>query len=262
MIRKIVATLAASIASMAVAVVPAMAADTVVVTPGNTHGWYESDVRAGGEINFITDATSPYPDGALQLKTDGDTASKAQYMHDTSVPLADVTNLSYYTKHVGGPAEAAPSYQVAVDLNGSQTGGFTTLVYEPYWNGVVTPGVWQQWDVDQGLLWSSKSYTDLSGCTVTATPGGPPTYTLATLQSMCPDAVVTSFGVNVGTYNLNYNVETDGVTFNDVTYDFEVTNTPESKDACKNNGYKDLTDSDGNSFRNQGQCVSYFASQK
>lgn len=30
------------------------------------------------------------------------------------------------------------------------------------------------------------------------------------------------------------------------------------KDACKKDGYKDLTDANGDSFRNQGQCVSYF----
>jgi hypothetical protein len=29
------------------------------------------------------------------------------------------------------------------------------------------------------------------------------------------------------------------------------------KDACKNGGYKDVTDANGNGFKNQGQCVSY-----
>lgn len=35
-------------------------------------------------------------------------------------------------------------------------------------------------------------------------------------------------------------------------------NLPSSKDDCKNGGYQTLTDADGNTFRNQGQCVSYF----
>lgn len=35
-------------------------------------------------------------------------------------------------------------------------------------------------------------------------------------------------------------------------------NLPTSKDACKNGGYQNLTDASGNTFRNQGQCVSYF----
>jgi hypothetical protein len=29
------------------------------------------------------------------------------------------------------------------------------------------------------------------------------------------------------------------------------------KDACKKGGYANLTDGEGNTFRNQGQCVSY-----
>jgi len=36
---------------------------------------------------------------------------------------------------------------------------------------------------------------------------------------------------------------------------------PTSKDACKKNGYKNLTDANGNPFKNQGQCVSYFNHQ-
>jgi hypothetical protein len=36
-------------------------------------------------------------------------------------------------------------------------------------------------------------------------------------------------------------------------------NTPASKDACKNDGWKTLTDSNGNSFKNQGDCVSFVA---
>lgn len=35
-------------------------------------------------------------------------------------------------------------------------------------------------------------------------------------------------------------------------------NVPTSKEQCKKNGYKNLTDANGQSFKNQGQCVSYF----
>ena len=38
-------------------------------------------------------------------------------------------------------------------------------------------------------------------------------------------------------------------------------NTPKSADACKNGGYKNLLDANGNPFKNQGQCVSYFNHQ-
>lgn len=199
----------------------ASAATTAVVTPTNEQGWSTADTRVGGDVNFVSDPTSPYPTGALQLTTDATNEAKAQYLHEADVALDEVTNLSYYTKQVSGPAVAAPSYQLIVDLNGSSTGGFGTLVYEPYWNGTVVPGTWQQWDVDQGQFWSSKTFTD-GTCSVVNGAGGAPFYTLSQLQASCPDAVVLGFGVNVGTHNPNYDVYTDGVAFNDTTYNFEV----------------------------------------
>jgi hypothetical protein len=172
-----------------------------------------------------------------------------------------VTDLSYSTKQVAASfAQGDASYQLPVCLGGVVDGncvGFTTLVYEPYQNGTVTPGVWQTWDVDAGQFWSSRSYTNGS-CTVTAGGGGAPFYTLAGLQTTCPDAVAVGFGVNIGSNNPSYVIEVDQVTFNNYTYDFQLTNTPTNKDDCKNNGYTTMTDENGNGFKNQGDCVSYF----
>jgi hypothetical protein len=64
-------------------------------------------------------------------------------MHAANVPLGQVTELSYWTKQVSGPAHADASYQLPVCLDGfsssaitpaNPTGcvGFTTLVFEPY----------------------------------------------------------------------------------------------------------------------------------
>ncbi len=202
----------------------ASAAVTTVVTPGNTEGWSTADTRPGGAVNFVLDATSPFPDGALQLSTNASTTAKAQYLHAASTTLAEVTNLSYYTKQVAGPAHADPSYQLLVQLNGTSS-GFTTLVYEPYQQTqAIVPATWQQWDVDAGQFWSSRSYTDPTNatCTVTAGGGGAPFYTLADLKTACPNAKIVGFGVNIGSNNPDYTVLTDGVTFNDTTYDFEV----------------------------------------
>jgi len=234
----------------------AFAATTVVVTPSHTNGWYPADVRPGGEFHYISDPTSPLPSGALQLKTDSTTAAKVQYMHDTTTPLNSVNELGYYTKQVSGPPEAAASYQLAVDLNGAAAGGFTTFVFEPYWNGTVVPANWQQWDVDMGHFLSSRTFSE-GTCSVINGAGGPPFYTLAQIKAMCPNAVVQSFGVNVGTFNPNYNVEVDGVDFNGTIYNFEVMNAPSDKEACKDGGWQNLTRADGTTFRNQGDCVSY-----
>jgi hypothetical protein len=245
--------------AVALTVVPkgtTKAASTVVVTPTNTQGWSTADTRPGGTVSFVADNTSPYPTGALQLTTDATTAAKAQYLHEENSPLASVTELSYWTKQVSGPAVADASYQVLVDLNGAATGGFTTLVYEPYQNGVVTPGVWQQWDVDAGQFWSSRTFTE-GTCAVVAGAGGAPFYSLALLQSTCPDAVVVGYGVNIGTFNPSYVVETDGFNFNGTVYDFEQFLVATTKDQCKDGGYVNVTDAEGNAFKNQGQCVSY-----
>lgn len=239
----------------------AASAATVVVTPENQQGWSTADTRPGGSVTFVADASAPGA-GALQLTTDATTTAKAQYMHAASTPLSLVTDLSYDTKQNVGPAHAEPAYQLLVCLNGVSgtacaDGSFTTLVYEPYQNGVVIPGAWQTWDVDAGQFWSSRSYAESGGCGVTAGGGGAPFYTLAGLQADCPGAVVVGFGVNIGSNNPSYNVETDLVQFNTTTYDFEPYVEATAKDQCKDGGWKDVKRANGSSFKNQGDCVQY-----
>lgn len=237
------------------------AGSTIIVTPTDTQGWSTADTRPGGAVNFIVDATSPAPIGALQLTTDATTTAKAQYLHAANTPLANVTDLSYYTKQVSAPFPGAdPSYQVIAFLNG--TTGFTTLVFEPYQNpgnngnAVVLNNVWQKWDVDAGLFWSTRTVVCSNG-TIVGTPGGPASYTLANIKTACPGAVVIGFGVNIGTNNPLYNVETDLFNFNGTTYDFEPFRVARTKDDCKNGGYLTVKRADGSSFKNQGQCIKY-----
>ena len=219
----------------------ATADTTVVVRPTNTQGWSTADTRTGGAVNYVTDATPPGGGtGALQLTTDATTAAKAQYLHATNTPLANVTDLSYYTKQVSGPPHADPSYQLLVCLNGiggtptptdpCGGAGFTTLVFEPYQNNgtappspLIVPNTWQQWDVDAGRFWSSRTYSNGVNCSVINGAGGAPFYSLAGLKAACPSAVAVGFGVNIGTFNPGYNVYADLVRFNDTVYNFEAT---------------------------------------
>ena len=242
------------------------AATTVVVTPANPQGWDRADTRTGGNVNFVADSTGQVGNGALQLTTDATNDAKAQYVHGAETALADINELSYYTKQNSASfPEGAPSYQLAVCLggfDGTTCTGFTTLVFEPYQNGAVVPGTWQSWDVAAGQLWSSRSFTDSGACTVVSGAGGAPFYTLAELQAACPNAVVAGFGVNVGTFNPSYDVETDLVDFNGTIYDFELNNVATSKDDCKNGGYHNVTRADGSAFNNQGDCIQYFNTGK
>lgn len=247
--------------------VTAFANEMVVVTPTHRNGWTEAppiaDNRPVSSVEFVADSNTPLGSGALELTASTPTG-KAQLMtaNHAGTQLDDVTQLSYWTKRISGPNIAAPSYQLQLCLGGVVNGGcvgFTTMVYEPYQNGTVHPTDWQFWNVDSGQFWSSRTYTD-GQCTVMAGFGGAPFYTLQQLQQMCPNAVVGNVGVNVGSNNSGFFVRTDGFNFNGTVYNFELTNVPTNKDACKKDGYKNMTDANGNPFKNQGQCVSYVAS--
>jgi hypothetical protein len=235
-------------------------AATVVVTQ-NSAGWAPMDTRPGGAQRFTEEYGAPagLGSGSLELTTDATTAAKADYFtfaHAGTI-LADVNDLSYWTFQAADvqPPHAAVSYQLQIDTNGAATGGFTTLVYEPYQNGVVTNSVWQQWDVDAGLFWSTRTVAE---CGLVSGAGGPAIYSLAAIKALCPNAVVLGLGVNIGTFNPGYTVATDGVQFNDTTYDFELGRTPSSKDECKDGGWESFNDP---AFTNQGDCVSYVNEQ-
>jgi hypothetical protein len=111
-------------------------------------------------------------------------------------------------------------------------------------------------------MWSSRTYTGAGNCAVTAGAGGAPFYTLAGIKAACPNATAIAFGVNVGTNNPSYNVETDLVNFNGTAYNFEITNVPTNKNQCKNGGYANYTDANGNAFANQGKCVAFLTNGK
>ena len=227
--------------------------ETLVVTATNTRGWATADTRPGGAVAFVLDSSAPGGTGALRLTTDNTTTAKAQYLHETSTLLADVTDLSYHAKQNGaGFSGGAPSYQLLVNLCGP-TPSFTTFVFEPYQNGTVAPGAWQSWDVDAGQMWSSRNVT-CGASSVIAGGGGAPFYTLAGLQASFPQAEVIGFGVNVGSNNPSYNVDADLVQFNETIYDFEVFSAPTDPEDCKKGGWSTFNPPAG-PYKNQGQCV-------
>jgi hypothetical protein len=242
----------------------ASAQNYVVVTPTNTQGWTTADTTAGGTVQFVADPSAPRGGGALRLTTDATTTAKAQYLHPTSTPLADVTDLSYYTKQVAASfPQGDASFQLVMCLEGATDttcNGFTTLVFEPYENtdqGPVITGVWQQWDVDAGQFWSTRTYDGAGSCDVTAGAGGAPFYTLEGLTAACPDAVVVGFGVNVGSNNPSYDINVDLVRFNDTIYDFQLYAVPQTAADCKGLRWRSAQTETGEMFPNQGQCVSY-----
>ncbi len=217
----------------------AFAAGVVTVTQNHLRGW-TVDSRAGGSGQFVTDASAP-GGSALQLVTPNDNASAIEYDHSIGTALNDVTNVSYMTKTIEGPVYASASLALYVK---DAAGATHYYVYEPYWqNGPteIAHDVWQTWDVMAGTFWSSDA------------PGGPPAHSWASILADNPGGTLDSIGVFMGTYNPGWTVNVDSVTVNDTTWDFQKSSF--AKEDCKKDGWKNLQDSSGRPFRNQGACM-------
>ena len=181
-------------------------------------GWTHGSTQSGGSRDYVADSAAPLGKGALKLTTTETTASKSQLSKSVAnVRLDSIGDLKYYTKYIAGAPTAAVAYQLTIkNLTGSPFGS-TNLVYEPYWNGTVdTSGAWQEWSVSEGKFWSSSTVGGL-----TNGAGGPPLYTLQQVLALNPNATVSALLLNIGTYNVNYNVLADAVQFNGMVYDFE-----------------------------------------
>jgi Right handed beta helix region len=223
MVSRAVWPLLAAVTALGLA--SAASATTKTVVTAATPSWTQDDTRPGGSVQWTTAFHAPagLGSGSLELATDDTTAAKAGlYTHAMSgTPLSGVTSLSYWTyQGTASSPSGDASYQLQVDVG---DGTFTTLVYEPYWNGAPTPATWQPWDVGGvgAMFWSSHTTPDLGHGNLVAGAVGPPLYTLAQVRAMYPDATVLGIGVNVGTFNPSYDIGVDGVGFNDTTYNFE-----------------------------------------
>lgn len=193
-----------------------------VVRPSAQLDWVSS-TTTGGTVGFVADGTAPSGAGALHLTTINDNDSRTQYSRSVNTALSQLFQASYWSKTVSGPPYAGPSYALGVYLDGTPL-TFTNFVFEPYWNngGTVPQGVWQNWDVlSSSSLWSSRTVNAGGSCVTTAGSGGPPFYSLAAIKAACPNALVVSHTVYMGSYNPNFDTYVDLVNFNGTVYDME-----------------------------------------
>ncbi len=199
---------------------------TLLVRPSAQLDWVAS-TATGGTVGFVADGTAPSGTGALNLTTANDNNSRAQYARSVNQPLSGVYQLSYWSKTNSGIPEAGASYAIGVYLDGTPS-TFTNFVFEPYWsNGTadpapIVPGTWQKWEVySNPNLWSSRTVNAGGSCVTTAGAGGPPFYNLAAIKAACPNALVISHAVYMGTFNPAWNTNVDLVNFTGTTWDFE-----------------------------------------
>jgi hypothetical protein len=197
--------------------------------------------------------------GSLQLNTPtgADKVFLFNYDH-IGTPLADIDAVGYSTYRVSGDApNQVPAINIEVDYNGTAPGGFTTLVFEPVYNtdqGSIVDGTWQTWDsFNEGnaVWWSTKNIPGVCAfnCFIK----------WSDIVAANPDATILGgFGVNQGSGNPGLDASVDALTFgasgDSVTYDFEPSLQPTSKDDCKHGGWQTFNNP---VFSNQGECVSW-----
>jgi hypothetical protein len=197
-----------------------------------------SDTRATG--HYEVQGTG------LHISTQGSTSTDkvAEYV-DASAPLADVGEPSLSYSPTAGTIP--PGYQLVVDFDGNGTAD-GILVGEPTFYG-------NKWWLSNGsaaFVKAGAPHSDTGGT-------GSQWYgTLDEWRTSFGSAVVKAFGFSLGS-----GVYGDGVihsiTFNGTTYTFAASVHLTSKDQCKKDGWQTST---APVFKNQGDCVSYFASGK
>ena len=276
--RTRLAVLAAAVAGLVGIAGPALAATSSTVTVNETslgNGWnlYAYNSASGAFVNGP--ATAPVGAGSFEFNIPDKGKVTLSTKTVAGQLLSAVDAVSYSTYRVGTstmPSNVAPSLNMEI-CTGGLVGttcpvGYTTLVWEPVYaygtdansNNPIVDGTWQTWDA---LGHTSTSYT--GGWWSTRAILGAPSnsyVSLATIQAANPNAVILSFGVNVGhgpagTFNGNADALTLGLNTNTTVYNFEHAITLVGKDECKDGGWMTSTST---TFKNQGDCVSFFAS--
>lgn len=235
-------------------------------TPPTSHWVLYTRTPASGAAFVVGPGTAPATSGSLRLSTPSAT-DKVTLFHYFFVAtrLTDLTTLGYSTyrdpSSSAAPAQL-PSINLEVDANGSAAGGFTTLVFEPVYNGdqgAVTSGAWQTWDAINGgnaIWWSTQP---INGACATSCY-----VTWNQILMLNPDAsIIGGVGVNQGSGNAGLTASVDALTVGATwscifTFDFEPPPfVPVTASGCRDGGWQTLRRADGTSFRNQGDCVQY-----
>jgi hypothetical protein len=248
--------------------------DTVVVTNDDvarqtedtppTKNWvlYTRVATPGTGTFVVGPGQPPLGVGSLQLQTVSGSDKVFLFNFDhIGTRLADINKMGYATYRAAGSADQLPSINIQVDYNGPDVaGGFTTLVFEPVYNLSQQPVInntWQTWDAyngGQAIWWSTRAIPGVCArdCFVTWD---------AIVASNPNATILGGYGINQGSGNPGLNANVDALSIGSgsdcVTYNFDPYRVATTKDDCKNGGYNNVKDAQGNSFKNQGQCIQY-----
>lgn len=255
--------------------VPSAAATSTTVRVDETslgHGWTVFADKGGSAAFVNGPATTPAGVGSFQFTVPDGAKANLITTIVAGQPLSGVDAVKYSTYRSSTstmPTNVAPALNMEICSQGTTpTGcaGCTTLVWEPVYaygtqansNNPVVNDTWQTWNAldpaSAGGWWSTRAISGVCArdCCVP----------LAYLQANNPNAVIGSYGVNVGhgpagTFAGNADALTLGLNGSTTVYDFEHAVTLATKDQCKHDGWMTSTNP---VYTNQGDCASSFAS--
>jgi hypothetical protein len=193
-------------------------------------GWWSDDTRANGKVTVdaVLGAPSAFGCTAAHFVTGDMTSSPSQDKAQlnsfalTGTPLSTITTVSYWAYRSSLSTGGAP---IDLSLNVAITGPampYTTLVYEPYnqsgGTAAIMNDVWQAWNATatttgDGVWWTNKIANPNPGSQANPQPW-------AAFQALYPNALVFSYGFNIGSNNPDMIVGGDGLVFGATTTDF------------------------------------------
>ena len=233
----LISTLVTATVFSVAAATPAVSAGAGTIHVPSDFDPAASDTRATGHYEVVGTGLHVWTEGATS------TDKVAEYV-DTTTPLAATGEPALeYTPTSG---TIPPGFQLVVDFdnNGTPDG---ILVGEPTYYG---NDWWASNGSAQFVKDGAPSHTGGSGSTNHGT--------LDQWRAAFPNAVVKAFGFSLGS-----GVKGDGVInaidFAGTRYTFAADVVLTGKDDCKNGGWATSTMP---VFKNQGDCVSYFSTQK
>ncbi len=227
----------------------------------NTPGWmFARDPGNATPFEFNTNKES-IGLGSLYVKPiDATAAHKFIGENFINTPVANVAKISYDFL-IGNGGDSSDKNQFYMNVYANFGSSNDLKFYDCRYDVVATSGsnssfTTVTFDPNQSYPVTTRGGTDPSPYTCPSIP--------ANMDNLSAGSNIRMFSLNVGDTSANDSgldgyldnviVET---TSNITTYDFEPFITPEAKNDCKDDGWKTMKDTNGNSFKNQGQCVSW-----